>query len=464
MWAKNDSLTFLRVELEPTVPEIRAFREEEDTMNKALWIAVSLQAVALGCAVEAATDEESLGEARLEIATAPPNARCLVLTITPSGGTATTRSFSISPGQPAALSLTGLPLGNVSFREQVFTVPCPVPSGTSATWVGDAISANLRAGSPVDLTFNLRLAGGTSGDAVVHNNFPDLPNAITEYPFGTNNWDLVGGPDGNVWFTNRNANSVGKITPTGAVTSFALPSSATSPAHITVGADGNLWITTSGGPGLVRMTTTGIFTFFTIPSASSNPQGITQGSDGNLWFTEYGTDRIGRSTPSGVITEFALPSGSRPSFIVSGPDGNLWFSEEGSSKIGRISTTGTLTEFALPSGSTAPSGIASGPDGNLWVLVKGGKKIDRVTPTGTITELAIPGISGTPLRLTRGPDQNLWFTMGAESGSSIVRFTTAGAFTAFALPSGNGIVGGVAAGADGLLWFTKYSVVGSIRP
>lgn len=417
----------------------------------------------LGCAIPAETDEAELGEAQLDVSTAPPNARCLVLTITPSGGAATTRSFSLEPGQTASLRLAGLPLGNVSFREQIYTVGCPVPGGTSATWIGDTISTTLRAGVPVALTFNLRLASGTTGDAVIRNNFPDLPNAIVEYPIGSNNWDLVGGPDGNVWFTSRNWNTVGKITPEGQVTSFALPSGVTSPAFITVGPDNNLWLTTSG-PGIVRFTPTGIASVFTIPTPNSAPEGITAGRDGNLWFTEKAVDRIGRVTPSGVITEYLLPSGSRPTSITAGPDGNLWFAEEGTARVGRMTPVGGLTEFALPSGSTLPGGIAAGPDGNIWVLIRGNKKLDRITPSGVITEFALPSLVGTPLRLVLGPDRNLWFGLGAESSSSLVRFTTAGAFTAFSLPSGNGVLAGMAAGADGRLWFTRYSVVGHIQP
>lgn len=43
------------------------------------------------------------------------------------------------------------------------------------------------------------------------------------FPVASGPNHLTAGPDGNVWFTNANADSVGRITPQGTVTSFADP-------------------------------------------------------------------------------------------------------------------------------------------------------------------------------------------------------------------------------------------------
>ena len=103
------------------------------------------------------------------------------------------------------------------------------------------------------------------------------------------------GPDGNLWFTEQNANKIGRITPTGAITEFPLPT----------------------------------------PWAA--PSGITSGPDGNIWFTEKAANKIGRITPTGAIREWALPTpAAAPNKITSGLDGNIWFTEQGSSSIGRI--------------------------------------------------------------------------------------------------------------------------------
>ena len=82
---------------------------------------------------------------------------------------------------------------------------------------------------------------------------------IMEFPIPTANTNPVGivsGPDGNLWFTESSLtlNSVGRISPTGSITSFGLTGALTQPGGITAGPDGNLWFTVeSSGAGKVPM-------------------------------------------------------------------------------------------------------------------------------------------------------------------------------------------------------------------
>jgi hypothetical protein len=130
-----------------------------------------------------------------------------------------------------------------------------------------------------------------------------------------------------------------------------------------------------------RITTTGTITEFPIPSPNSRPgvispaiPSIVAGLDGNVYFTERSANKIGRITTTGTITEFPIPSpNSRPGvispaipLIVAGLDGNVYFTERSANKIGRITTTGTITEFPIPSPDSLPGGITSGPDGAIW--------------------------------------------------------------------------------------------------
>ncbi len=50
------------------------------------------------------------------------------------------------------------------------------------------------------------------------------------------------GPDGNVWFVVGDDHSLGRITPQGAITEFAVPAGITL-GDITHGPDGALWFT-----------------------------------------------------------------------------------------------------------------------------------------------------------------------------------------------------------------------------
>ncbi len=61
-------------------------------------------------------------------------------------------------------------------------------------------------------------------------------------------YDIMAGPDGNLWFTQQNSSQIGRITPAGQVTEFSTGITPHSgPNAITVGPDGNLWLTEADG-------------------------------------------------------------------------------------------------------------------------------------------------------------------------------------------------------------------------
>jgi hypothetical protein len=139
------------------------------------------------------------------------------------------------------------------------------------------------------------------------------------------------------------------VTPEGTVESsqsVTITATAHGPQGIAAGPDGNVWFTEREGNAIGRITPAGAITEFPVPTPSSWPWRIAAGPDGNLWFTERKADKIARITPSGKITEFPVPSS--PSAITAGPDGNLWFTKDSAQKIGRITPTGTITEFSIP--------------------------------------------------------------------------------------------------------------------
>src|SRR2546427_173201 len=209
---------------------------------------------------------------------------------------------------------------------------------------------------------------------------------------------IIAGRDGNLWFTERFGNKIGRIAPTsGLITEFCQvltagnPSGITgSPRGITVGPDGNIWFAEVSGV-IGRITSAGVITEFASDLIrDSGPFAITAGRDGNLGFTEFCGNKIGRITPAGVITEFPLPpnlncppNGSNsPLGITAGPDGNLWFTESCGNKVGRITPTGDITEFAVATPGSGPMGITVGADGNLWFTESNSNKIGRVVFAG----------------------------------------------------------------------------------
>src|SRR5262245_59556349 len=74
----------------------------------------------------------------------------------------------------------------------------------------------------------------------------------------------------------------------------------------------------SGG----RISTSGAITEFSIPTVGAGLRHITAGLDGALWFTEPISNKIGRITTTGLVTEYPYPhANTHPQGITAGPDG-----------------------------------------------------------------------------------------------------------------------------------------------
>jgi len=262
------------------------------------------------------------------------------------------------------------------------------------------------------------------------------------------------GPDGNLWFAERDGNRIGRVAPDGTVTEFALPTPGSSPWGVAVGSDGNVWFTERGGDRIGRITMDGAINEFPLPRTGQQPAGIAAGPDGNIWFTEHAGNRIGRITMAGVITEWVVPTASStPARIAAGPDGNMWFTEQSGDRIGRITMAGGIREFRLLSSGRLLGGITAGPDGAMWFTERSGNAIGRITMDGTITEFAVPTPSSNPVNIATGPDGNLWFT--EQNANKIAQITPGGVITEFPVPTPLSQPYGIAAGPDHGVWFTE---------
>lgn len=177
-----------------------------------------------------------------------------------------------------------------------------------------------------------------SGNRIVRLRYDCTPLASFAVPTpGADLYSIVTAPDGNLWFTERQTNKIGRLTPAGVFTEFRIPTADSAPKGLTVGPDGALWFTESATTAnkIGRITTTGVITEFPIPTASSEPEDIASGSDGRLWFTEKATGKVGRLDPAtGKVTEY--PAGVRPLRITAGPDGHMWFTRQDG--VARITT------------------------------------------------------------------------------------------------------------------------------
>ncbi len=270
---------------------------------------------------------------------------------------------------------------------------------------------------------------------------------------------ITAGPDGNIWFTERDANEIGVMAQDGTVLAqYRVPTANSAPEFITTGPDGNLWFTEWRAGKIARITPDGAITEFPTPTPNSAPTYITVGPDGNLWYTEYYAGQIGMITPDGNQTEFPLPSlSSHPIGITTGPDGNLWFTEFSNNAIGSITPDGsTINEYALDIGGTLPLGITTGPDSNLWFAEYNypNSQIGRIAPDGTgLTEFAMPLPNADIEAIVTGPDGNLWFTDANNNQIGVI--TTDGNIQLYPTSRGGAPLGITLGPSGGDLWFTE---------
>jgi streptogramin lyase len=280
---------------------------------------------------------------------------------------------------------------------------------------------------------------------------------IVEYPIPTAAslpQGVTVGPDGLVWFAERTANAIGRLTPDGTFAEFPLPSGSAQPFSIAVGPDGNLWFTERSGNRIGRLTPAGTITEFAVPTAASQPAGIAAGPDGAMWFAEQSGSKIGRITMSGAITEFVTPTArSGPYGIAPGPDGAMWFTEQGANKVGRITTSGQIMEAVVSPGGLL-SGIVAGPDGNLWFTERTGQAIASITPDMSTLSFSPLPAGGNPVGIAAGPDGRLWFT--ENTADRVGAIGTDGAIVEYDLSSSGTQPFGIAA-APGAIWFTEQA-------
>jgi virginiamycin B lyase len=270
--------------------------------------------------------------------------------------------------------------------------------------------------------------------------------------------DIVLGPEGKLWFTEKTANKIGRVTPGNppVIDEFDLPAGFTTPFNITVGHDNKIWFTCSNGAGAVCRIN---------PADTSDKQGhggyavttqagIAAGPDGKIWLGDQG-GKVVRINPSDMLEEAISDidlTGFNVRNLTAGPDGNVWVTDFGG-QIGRVTPSGSVTAFN-PAGDAAWD-IITGPDGNLWYTAPEGAdtKIGRVTPVGDVGLQYSATPVGDQRGITVGPDGALWFAQAFAN--SIGRMTLDGQFTVITGLTAPARPEYIAPGPDNTLWFTE---------
>jgi len=245
--------------------------------------------------------------------------------ITPAGQVTT---FTLPDDFTQPNQITAGPDGNVWFTESIYPT-------------GEKVGRITPAGQITEFTVSLppgvsgQAEGITAGpdgnlyflhDAVLARITPT--GALTDHVADNVGEAITVGPDGNLWtagtrFDTQTGAVIGdfidRISLSGGVTTFNVGTTNGTPESISAGPDGNLWFTEPDANVIGRITTAGQITLFNVPTPGSQPTGIVAGPNGNIWFSEAASRHIGEYFLTGTPPAAPAPTTSALAADLSAP-------------------------------------------------------------------------------------------------------------------------------------------------
>jgi virginiamycin B lyase len=150
--------------------------------------------------------------------------------------------------------------------------------------------------------------------------------------------------DGSMYFTELLSSRIGRITPSGKLTEYLLPSKFgppddARPIAVRVRPDGVAVATEESGHAYAYIYPNGRVKEFPLNPSDAKAASLVYDRMGVLWVQYNTPDNIGRVNPDGSVTPFPIPTiGATQHRIIIGPDGELWFTELTADRIGRMVT------------------------------------------------------------------------------------------------------------------------------
>ena len=250
----------------------------------------------------------------------------------------------------------------------------------------------------------------------------------------------------------------GASAPSPSVREFVIPTTNGFPHDPAVARDGRVYFTEINANKIGRLDpASGRCDEFVVPSADSGPHGIVAGDDGWVTFTENRAGKIGRFDPRHEqFHEYATAGAEDPHTPVLAPDGAIFFTAQQANVIGRLEpSSGAVTIFAVPTPHAMPYGIKLGPDGALYFCEFGSEKIGRFDRAShRFEEFTTPTPSSAPRRLWFR-QSDLYFTEYAAGRLARLRIGDR-SFKEWPSPGGAGSKPyGIAIDGHGAVWYEE---------
>lgn len=274
--------------------------------------------------------------------------------------------------------------------------------------------------------------------------------------------DIVAGPDGALWFTETKGHKLGRISTSGQITEYPIPSEGLDGPEQLVVSGGQLWFLNDSGEFVVRASPTDPGNPVVVRQSSTWAQRLAPAGNGGVWFSTWPDDDVLLLDPtSGAEQPYAQDTmdDSYPATFAAGAAGSVWMTQHdddrdyirslspdgqpGSIALPQLDPTWDVTSIAYDGHTTmwfteyapaswalpprggavgwidgnlaahvvdlhndwAPQSITPGPDGAMWFSEKDG--IGRISTTGRVSHFSIKPYQ--PDRIVAGPDKALWF-------------------------------------------------------
>ncbi|MEZ0184738.1 NHL repeat-containing protein, partial [Flavobacterium oncorhynchi] len=316
------------------------------------------------------------GNRTMDIATTAGQTGAAIITVTATGTNGTTaQTFLLEVGNITSGSVVTTLAGSINgFADGIgaaakFSYPYAVTMDASGNLlVADYYNHKIRKITPTGVVTTI--AGSTKG-------FADGTGTAAQFYFPT---DLAVDASNNIYVVDQSNHKIRKISPTGAVTSFAGSTSGFAdgtgsaakfnyPSGVTVDASGNVYVGDEGNVKIRKITPAGEVTTLAgstvgfadgpgVTAKFQNPTGLAVDATGNVYVADGGNHKIRKITPAGTVTTLA------------------------GSTIGYTDGTSILAKFNNPTDVTLDA------SDNVYVADYSNYKIRKITPGGAVTTLA----------------------------------------------------------------------------
>ena len=267
----------------------------------------------------------------------------------------------ISPAG-AVTTLAGQP-GSHGFRDNYGQGSAALfwaPFGIAVDSVGNVLVAEVANGAirRISSAGQARLFAGLAGN-------PGTNDGVGDNAQFRNPWGVAADRNGTVYVADTSSSTIRKITPAGAVSTFA---------------------GLAGNPG----SSDGIGD----QARFSNPHGVAVDSAGNLYVADTGNNTLRKITPDDLVTTLAGRAGSpgsadgtpgvsqlrRPQNLAVGASGRIYVADTDNLAIRVLSSAGALTTLAVAGDVGHPDAIAVDALGNIYLADTLNNVIRKLTP------------------------------------------------------------------------------------